>query len=290
MILLTGSTGTIGSELARLLAARGVKFRAYVRNVKKAATLKLVNMDIVKGDLSDKAALKKGMRGVTRVFLLSSADPNQVEYQHNVIEAARIEGVTLILKQSAFGVSQDSPVSLARWHWETEQELVTSGVPYCIFRPMMFMQNLLTSADSIKRDGVIRSPMGDAKASFIDARDIARCAASVLTGTGHQGRTFDLTGPSAISYFDIAQELSKVVGHEIKYESVSLEDAKKGMLTSGVPEWMANDLTKLYEVFAAGRASVVTSSIRDITGGAARGIDEFCEDYAEAFAGELVHH
>jgi uncharacterized protein YbjT (DUF2867 family) len=290
MILITGATGTIGTELAKLLAAKGVKFRAYVRDVKKAAAMKLVNMEIIKGDLSEKASLKKAMRGVSRVFLLTSADPRQVEYQHNVIEAAKAEGVSLIVKQSAFGASPDSPVSLARWHWETEEELRKSGVPYCILRPMMFMQNMMMSAETIKTSGVMYSPIGNAKAALIDARDIAKCAASILTGNGYEGGIFDLTGPRAVSYREIAEEISRVAGHEIKCFDVSPEDAKTGMVAMGLPEWMAEDIRRLYEIFASGRASIVTTSVRDITGDRARGIETFCADYSEAFAGELVHH
>lgn len=289
MILITGATGTIGSELAKLLSAKGLKFRAYIRSVKKAEALKLVNMEIFNGDLSDKAALKKAMKGITRVFLLSSADPRQVEYQRNVIEAAKAEGVTLIVKQSVFGVGPKSPVSLARWHWETEEELRKSGVPYAILRPTMFMQNLLMSAESVKKEGVIYSPMGDAKASFIDARDIAKCAMTILTGRGFEGKVYELTGPRAITYRDIAGELSKVGGHEVKCVNVSLEDARKWILSIGVPEWLANDITKLNEIFAAGQASIVTTSVRDVTGVTARGVETFVEDYAEAFFGVPIH-
>ncbi len=289
MILITGATGTIGSELAKLLSSEGYKFRAYVRLVKKAEALKLANMEIFEGDLSDKVALKKAMKGISRVFLLSSPDPRQVEYQRNVIEAAKTEGVTLIVKQSAYGADPKSPVSLGRWHWEIEEELRKSGVPYCILRPMMFMQNLLMSAESVKKEGVIRSPIGDAKASFIDARDIAKCAATILTGRGFEGKVYELTGPRAITYRDIAGELSKVGGHEVKVVNVSVEDARKWILSIGVPEWLANDIAKLNEIFASGRASFVTTSVRDVTGVSARGIETFVEDYAEAFFGVPVH-
>ncbi|MBI3581569.1 MAG: SDR family oxidoreductase [Nitrospinae bacterium] len=290
MILVTGATGTIGSELSKLLSSKGIKFRAYVRSVKKAEALKLVNMEIFNGDLSDKVALKKGMRGMSRVFLLSSADPRQVEYQRNVIEAAKAEGVKLIVKLSAYGAAAKSPRSLARWHWETEEELRKSGVPYAILRPTMFMQNLLMSAESVKKEGVIRSPIGEAKASFIDARDIAKCAATILTGRGFEGKVYELTGPRAITYRDIAKELTKVGGHEVKVVNVSLEDARRSVIGMGVPEWLANDITKLNEIFAAGQASFVTTSVRDVTGVTARGVETFVEDYAEAFFGAPVHH
>lgn len=290
MILLTGATGTIGSELARLLSKRENTFRAYVRNPKKARDLNIPHMDIFEGDLRDTKALDRAMLGISRVFLLSSPDPMQVELQGNVVRAAKKAHVSLIVKQSAFGAGADSPVALARWHWMTEEDIRKSGVPYAILRPMMFMQNLLMLAHDIGAEGLLRVPMGTAKSSLIDARDIARCAAEILTGEGHAGKTYELTGPEAISYAAIAEALSEVCGRRVTYVDTPLEEVKAGMIRNGLPKWLADDICKLYEIFATGRAERVTTAVADITGSAATDIRQFCRDYSVVFTKEVVHH
>ncbi|MBI5178002.1 MAG: SDR family oxidoreductase [Nitrospinae bacterium] len=290
MILLTGATGTVGSELARLLSAKGIKFRAYSRNPKKAEDLKLPGMEVCMGDMADSRALDEAMKGVDRVFLLSSPDPRQAELQGNVIRAAKRAGVSLIVKQSAFGAGPDSPVALARWHYETERELRDSGVPYCILRPMMFMQGLFMHANAIKSEGVLRVPMKKAKVSLIDARDIAKCAAVILTGTGHEGKIYELTGPEAVDYERIAEALSDVCGKHVRYEDTTLEEAEKGMIRAGLPEWLAEDIRGLFAIFSSGGAARIRPTVLDITGEPARSIEEFCHDFAPVFHGELVHH
>lgn len=290
MILLTGATGTIGSELARLLSGRKNTFRAYVRNTKKARELNIPHMDIFEGDLEDTKALDRAMLGISRVFLLSSPDPRQVELQGNVVKAAKKAHLSLIVKQSALGADPDSPAALARWHWRTEEDIKKSGVPYCILRPMMFMQNLLMLAHDIGAEGLLRVPMGDGKVSLIDARDIARCAAKILTGEGHAGRTYELTGPEAISYARIAEILSEVCGRSITYVNVPLDEANREMIRNGLPKWLADDICKLYEIFATGRAERVTTAVTDITGTVAGDFRKFSRDYSGAFTREMVHH
>lgn len=247
-------------------------------------------MDIFEGDLEDTKALDRAMLGISRVFLLSSPDPRQVELQGNVLKAAKKAHLSLIVKQSAFGAGPDSPVALARWHWRTEEDIKKSGVPYCILRPMMFMQNLLMLAHDIGAEGVLRVPMGDRKASLIDARDIARCAAKILTGEGHAGRTYQLTGPEAISYARIAEILSEVCGRSITYVNVPLDEANREMIRNGLPKWLADDICKLYEIFATGRAERVTTAVTDITGAVAGDFRKFSRDYSGAFTREMVHH
>ncbi|MBI4666198.1 MAG: SDR family oxidoreductase [Nitrospinae bacterium] len=290
MILVTGATGTIGSELVKLLSARGETFRAYVRNTKKATALNIPRMEIFKGDLSDTVALDKAMLGITRVFLLSSPDPDQVKLQGNVVKAAKKAKVSLIVKQSAFGAGADSTVSLARWHWKTEEEIKKSGIPYSILRPVMFMQNLLMYAPEIRTEGVLRVPMKDARLALIDARDIAAVAVTILVGKGHEGKTYELTGPEALSYEKIAGLISEITGRHVSYVDITLADARKALIHGGMPEWFADDIRKLFEMFRTGRGARLSTAVADITGVKPRRLEEFLHDYSDVFLGELVHH
>lgn len=280
MIIVTGATGTIGRDLVKLLSSQGVKARAVVRDPAKAAELKLPNIELVQGDLTQPATLDAAFKGGTKLFLLSAAAPNQVEMQHNAIEAAKKAGIKHVVKLSALGADLKSPISLARWHAQTEEELKKSGLAYTILQPHFFMQNLLMNAQTIKGQGAFYGAMKDGKASMIDARDISAAAAKVLTGSGHEGKTYILTGPEALSLSDAAAKLSSALGKPVKYVDVPPEGFKKSLLDAQMPDWFASDLTGMYAFFSTGAAAAVSPALREVTGSPGRNFDTFAKELA----------
>jgi uncharacterized protein YbjT (DUF2867 family) len=283
MIVVTGATGQIGSEVVRQLAAKGEKVRALIRDPKKAASLNDPNVMFVKGDFSDPKSLDEAFKGATKLFLVSNAEPNQVKLQHNAIEAAKRAGVQYVVKVSALGAAKDATVSLGRWHAETEEELKKSGMKWTILQPHFFMQNLAMMAGSVKAQGALYAPMKDGKVAFVDTRDIAVVAARVLTEPGHEGQTYVITGGEALSFHDVAKELSAATGKPVKYVDVPPEDARKGMLGAGMPEWFANDLVGLYGVFAAGYGAATTDVVQKVGKAQPRTFAQFAKEHAEVF-------
>lgn len=205
-ILITGATGNIGADVVRLLSARGVPMRALIRNRAKAKSIELPNVEIMEGDMDKPRTLEPAMAGVDRVFLVSSPDPRQAELQANVIDAAKQAGVRHIVKLSAMGAALDGLSVFQKWHAETEQYLAQSGVPFTLLQPNSFMQNALTFADTIAKEGKFYGSMKDGKASFVDLRDVAAVAASTLADPGHEGKTYVITGPEAFSFSDMARK------------------------------------------------------------------------------------
>ncbi len=283
MILITGATGTTGTEVVKQLAGKGASVRALARSPEKAAHLSADNVKIAKGDLSDPASLDAALEGVERVFINSSADPQMGMLQGNMINAAKRAGVQHLVKMSALGTSPDSPIGLARWHAEIEKMASRSGLTCTFLHPTFFMQNLLMYANSIKAEGVFYATNRDGKGAMVDARDIAAVAAAVLTEDGHGGQTYPITGPEALSYSDAAAILSEALGKPVRYIDVPPETAAHQMLDTGMPKWFVDDILKLSEVFAGGHAAEVVTTVRDVAKVDPRTFVQFAQDYASAF-------
>src|SRR3989449_2885224 len=208
LITVTGSTGTIGSELVRLLSAAGVGARALHRDVRK--TRALPNVTWVHADLDDARRLKVALDGTDRLFLLTGNEPDFARTQIGVVRAAGELGVKHIVKLSALGASDHSRSTIAREHWAVEQALLSTRLQWTILRPHAFMQNWLGDvAESVRAEGVIYAPIGDGRVPFIDTRDIAAVAAEgLLHAEAHAGQEYFVTGGGAHRYAERAVRAS----------------------------------------------------------------------------------
>ncbi len=282
MILVVGATGTNGREVVKQLSERGVPVRAMVRSAEKSPDLRLPHVELVRGDLGDPPSLDAALRGVQKAFIVTAVGPDCVEWFESFFAAAKRAGGPHVVKFSGMGAG-DAKTLILNQHAVTDEELRTSGLPFTVLRPNSFHQNLLWSAGSIKSQGAFYLPLGDARQSLVDVRDIAAVAAEVLTGTGHEGQVYDLTGPESLSYHDVAATLSQVLGKPVRYVPVSLEAAKESMLQAGMPEWNAKAVTDLYRVFATGAYARTTDTVARLLGRPPRTFEQFARDHAGAF-------
>ncbi len=190
-----------------------------------------------------------------------------------------------LVRMSILVANSDSPLAIGKWHGEADQNVANSGIPYTIIRPAYFMQNIIGSARMIAMEGAFPGAMGDGKVGAIDTRDIGNVAATILTSDGHEGKTYPLTGPEALSMGELAGKLSAVLGTEVRYVNVSQADAKAGMMAMGMPDWMADGWTAMAVMIASGAANMVTPMVKEVTGQEPRSFDQFARDYAGAFKG-----
>ncbi|MEU9734282.1 SDR family oxidoreductase [Streptomyces sp. NPDC048002] len=288
MILVIGATGRIGGEVVRRLLAMGAPVRALVRDPAKATAFRELGAEPVGGDLADGASLDRAMRGVDRVFLLSAQDPRQAELQGNAVDAALRAGVGHLVKVSGIApsVSPGGPAETGRQHWLTEHRIEESGVPFTFLRPGFFMQNLLeTAAPTVARLGLLAAPMDRAPIAMVDARDIAAVAAEVLTGEGHQDRVYDITGPRAFDYPELAAVLSRATGRRVRYVSTPAGLAARVLRRQGRPDWEVAHLLDMAELFRSGAGATVSTTVRDLTGRPARTVEDFAAEHAGAFTG-----
>lgn len=275
MILVTGASGTVGRELSKKLSEQGVRFRAGYRT--RPEQVRLPGAEPVHLDYERPETIRPALKGVEAVFLLSNAISPEAE----IVKEAKQAGVKRIVKLSVYAADKEE-FTFARWHRAIEKVVEASGLAWTFLRPNGFMQNIPNyMGKTIKEQGVIHEPAGDARIAHIDARDIGEVAARVLTSSGHDGKAYTLTGPEAISYGDIAATLTKVLGRPIQYVDISLEDFKKGSVAAGIPEGYADALVDLNRYYVQGKAAQVIDTVRHLTGRPPRSFETFARDHAD---------
>jgi uncharacterized protein YbjT (DUF2867 family) len=285
-ILITGATGNVGSAVLDNLGTTDVGLRALAHDESKARSLRDRGVEAIVGDFLQPETLSPALEGVGTVLLVTPIHPEQVTQASNVIKAAKESGNDLrIVRLSVHQAFHQAPARNSRQHAEIEDELASSGLPYTLLRPTTFMQNTLMAARTVASEGRIYQPFKDGRLGMIDARDIGEVAAKVLTEEGHEGEVYTLTGPAAISFYDVAQALSEVLGKEVSYVPIPLEKAKEAMLDMGLSEWRADVLIEYAKAHSEGYSDFTTKDVERLTGHPATSYKEFATDFAGVFRG-----
>jgi uncharacterized protein YbjT (DUF2867 family) len=282
-ILVTGATGSIGSQVVAELTERGAQVRAFVRDPDRAAALLGDEVELAVGDFADGDSVRRAMAGVDRVFLACSNPPAQVDYEIGAIEAAKAAGVQRLVKLSASAAAVDSPLLFPRWHGLIERHLERSGLPAIRICPGFLMSTLLMSADAVRATGRLFAPAGRARIAMVHPRDVAAAAAVTLTEDGHDGARYVLNGPRAITYEEVAAHLADATGRPIEFVNVTDEDAEQAMLEGGVPSAVAEFLVRLFRALRQGLDEKTSGTVRALTGTEPRGFAEFAREHAAAF-------
>jgi uncharacterized protein YbjT (DUF2867 family) len=287
-ILVTGATGTVGSEVVRQLSrdTSSYNIKAGIHSVENAN--KVQQYDRVKAvqiDYDKKDGLESAFKDVEKLFLLTHPSPKTVELESNLVAEAVKSGIKQIVKQSIMGADLGADVEAMRLHRQTENLIVDSGIPYTFLRPNEFMQGFINfHGHTIKSNNAFYMPADDAKVSFVDARDIAAVAVkALLDGDIHYNKSYLITGPEALSYYQTAEILSNATGKKIEYVNISDKEAREGMKEAGLDDWLINTISDLCTVFRKGYASEVSSAVEEVTGKKATTFVEFAKDYADAF-------
>ena len=283
-ILVTGAGGTVGSEVVRQLQQTGAQFRAAYHSESKAQAARGSGIDAVVVDFNKPESLPAALDGIDKLFLLSGGAPNQVEQEINAVEAAKKAGVKHIVKLSVIGAAEEE-FSFAKMHRAAEKVVEASGIPWTFLRPNGFMQNMENySLPTIQSQGAFYSSVGDARVAHVDVRDIAAVAVKVLTEPGHEGKSYTLTGPAAVTNREIAEKLSATSGREIHYVDLADADLKQGLLGAGMPEAYANAYLDLMRYYRTGSAGNISDDIRRVTGRDPIAFDQYARDRGSAFA------
>jgi uncharacterized protein YbjT (DUF2867 family) len=281
MILVTGATGKVGSEAVRLLRQREIPVRALVRSAEKAAALAQAGAEIAEGDLEEPGTLDEAMKGVTTVVLVSPGVPAQ---EINVIDSAVRAGAGHVVKVTN-NASADSPIARRRWQTEIEAVLAASGLDHTLLRGNAYMQNTLALAPVIAKTSSFGSSTGAGRLGMIDARDVGAVAAEVAASPArHVTKTYWLTGPELLSYTEVAEVLSTVLGRPITYRQVSRAEDKQAMLLAGLPEPVAEMNAQVFSMIADGDAAWLTEDVPSLLRRPARSFRQFATDYAAAFS------
>ena len=270
-LAVTGSTGRLGSRVARGLSQLGVDQRLVVRDPAKAPVLP--GTHIATAEYGDGAAVRTALTGARTVFMVSAAETADRVRQHlTFIDAAVDAGVQRIVYVSFFGASPTATFTLARDHWATEEHLRSVGIAHTILRDNIYAD---FTPHFLGTDGNIRGPAGDGRVAVVAQADIAEVAITVLTSDGaYDGRTLNLTGPAALTMGEIASTLSDHLGRTVSYIPETIEQAYASRASYGAPEWQVEGWVSTYLAIAVGELAAVTDDIPVVTGHPAMSLKE----------------
>lgn len=262
----------------------GEPVRALYRSEKDAAQAPGGVTPVI-ADFADTEALAKAVSGIEIVYLVCSPIRELGALESNVIDACVDSGVKHIVLNSALGAG-DYPKSFPSWHRVVEDKLIASGLGYTIIRPNSFLQNILAYlAPSIRAQGAFYAAMGEARSSYLDVRDIAVVIAKALSAPGdHAGKIYELNGPEAVTYGELATRISKAAGRTVSYVDIPEAAQRQSMLGMGMPEWQVDALLELQEYYTGGQGGEVTDVLPSLLGRAPITLDAFLEEFKDAFA------
>lgn len=275
LILVVGASGTVGSEIVKNLKDRGYNVRT-TTSKKTGLKPNQVYLNLQSGE-----GLKEAFVNVDRAFFLSPAGyADQYAILSPLIQESKRQGLKKVVLMTAMGVNFDDSNPLRR----SEIELEKSGLQYNIIRPNWFMQNFNTFwLHNIQTEGKILLPAGDAKTSFIDARDISETASALLTNDIYSNQAFDLTGPEALTHDQVAMILSEQLGRKISYQDTDPQVFKSGLLQAGLPNDYADLLLFILEKLKAGYAAAVTDSVQKILGRPSKNFLTYAKDFQNSY-------
>jgi len=303
VILVTGATGTVGTEVVKQLSSSsqstlspGSRVRAAVHSKDKADKLRSENklVEIVDMDYNKPDTIVDAVNGIDKLFLLTLPRPNMSEITFSIINEAKKNDVKHVVKLSVLDAEAEPGIMITRMHRQEEKIIEESGIPYTFLRAGAFMQNFINFiGQTIKTQNAIYLPAGDGKVSFVDVRDIAAVATEILlsksNGTKdrlqqHEYKKYNITGNDALTYSQAAEILSNVLGRRISYVSITEEDARNAMKRMGIEDWLIDALLELYSVIRSGCAAQSTTTVvEQVTGRKPLSLEQFIRDHASFF-------
>lgn len=277
MILVTGASGTIGKNVLRLLAERGVPARAMTRDPQRIPS----GFEVVRGDFEDTASLRRALNGADAVFLVSVAGPSIPAHERALIDAAA--DVSKIVKISAIHTGTSGFEGVSAWHLPGEQALESSGKAWTILRPSVFMSNTAAWIPQIQAGDRIPNYTGSGRNGVVDPRDIAAVAVEALVAGGHDKQIYTLTGPEALSTPQQVAQLAEVLGKPLETIDISPEQAEAGMLAQGMDRAAVDLMLSGFELVRSGRNADVTTDVERVLGHPPRTFQEWAGDHRELF-------
>jgi uncharacterized protein YbjT (DUF2867 family) len=281
-VMVTGATGQIGGAVSAALTRDGVPFAVLVRDPARLAPGLAAETRVA--NYRHGAQLDRALSGMRSLLLI--VPDEGVELALAVVDAAVRAGVEEVVRISAIGASATSRSELLRNHAAGEEHLERSGMRYTHLRCNSFFQNVVWFRPWIEARGEFYWCGADAPVAWVDARDVARTAAAALTGGGHTGATYDVTGPAAITWTDMAEEFSAALGRPVRAVQVTPEEMVERAETAGWGPWMSREWVNMFTgEYAEPVAARVSTDVRTLTGNEPTPFGAFVAEHADAIGG-----
>jgi NAD(P)H dehydrogenase (quinone) len=278
LIAVTGATGAVGGRVARRLAQAGARQLLVVRDRNRAPHLPGAEVRVTSG-YAAADDMRAALADADTLFLVPGTEaPDRVEQHKAAVDAAVAAGVRRIVYLSAIGAAPDATWTLVRQHWQTEEHIRAAGVASTFLRMNLYMDFI---PSMVGPDGVIRGPSGDGRVAAVLRDDIAASIAALLTSDGHEGRTYDLTGPEAFTFEDAAELMSRLSGKRISFHDESDEEAFASRARFGAPDWEVLGWVGSYWAIREGTLQGVSPHVRELTGRDPTSLTEFLESQPE---------
>jgi uncharacterized protein YbjT (DUF2867 family) len=286
-VLVTGATGTVGSELIKALLQRGAGVRAFTRKQPKPGTFPGA-VELALGDLTDPVSVAAAIKGVDELFLLNGNVPDELTQALTAYGLAKKAGLKHVTYLSVFKADQFLEVPHFAAKAVVEEAIRLGGMPYTILRPGYFAQNERRLKPVLTVHGVYPVPAGNQGLAVVDVRDIAEVAAKSLTEEGHKGKTYDLVSSEMLTGPGAAATWSKVLGKKIAYAGHGDFDAFEAQLRkTGTPSWIAYDIRAMFQGYVERGLSNTehqTARFAALIGHQPRTYSSFAEELAKEWA------
>ena len=275
MILITGATGKTGSATAKSLGEKGETFRALIRNEEKKEGLESLGGEVVIGSIENTEVVNQSMQGVKTVLVLLPNSESQLALEKQLVDSAKQAGVERIVKMSSIEATPDATSPIPKLHLESEEYIKQSGLAWTMIKPNFYMQNLLASAGTIKEQGKIFLPMGEGKTGMIDTTDVGKVLAKVLSEDGHESMNHEITGPEILSFYEVAEIFSQVLGKQVDYVDVPMDAYKETLGQFLTNQWHLDAVIDLFKGIAEGGIEDKTDTFNELMGETPKSLSQF---------------
>ena len=283
MILITGATGKTGSATAKSLGEKGETFRALIRNEEKKEGLESLGGEVVIGSIENTEVVNQSMQGVKTVLVLLPNSESQLALEKQLVDSAKQAGVERIVKMSSIEATPDATSPIPKLHLESEEYIKQSGLAWTMIKPNFYMQNLLASAGTIKEQGKIFLPMGDGKTGMIDTTDVGKVLAKVLSEDGHESMNHEITGPEILSFYEVAEIFSQVLGKQVDYVDVPMDAYKQTLGQFLTNQWHLDAVIDLFKGIAEGGIEDKTDTFNELMGETPKSLSQFLAENSFIF-------
>jgi len=217
-------------------------------------------------DYTRPETLVAALQGIETLMMISSSEIGQRAAQHrNLVEAAKRAGVKHIVYTSILH-ADTSPIDLAQEHRETEAMIKASGIAYTFLRNGWYTENYAPTVATAKQTGAVVAAAGDGRVASATRADYAAAAAAVLSSTGHEGRTYELSGDYAWDFKELATAITRITGREVVYQPVSAPELVEVLTAAGLDAGTAGFLAALDADTEAGLLATVTGELSRLIG------------------------